>query len=117
MPPGIHNIGLSANLASGQTAVAGFHLQIVDRTVPTLTAPANGFSPVQLDSGSAIPNYLVQVAAQDNVAVTRLTQTPVAGALATTSTNMVVITGTDAKGNTTSLNIPVQVSAPEVGTG
>ena len=110
--PGLRSIMLTGTLASGESAVTGFQLQVIDRTPPVIAAPSTGFTSLTLESNAAIPDYASQAVVTDNVAVTSRTQSPAAGTLATVGTFPVTITATDAKGNTTSASINVTVKPP-----
>jgi len=110
--PGLRSIMLTGTLASGESAVTGFQLQVIDRTPPVIAAPSTGFTSLTLESNAAIPDYASQAVIADNVAVTSRTQSPAAGTLATVGTFPVTITATDAKGNTTSASLNVTVKPP-----
>ena len=109
-------VTLRATDAAGNSGTLSFNVIVTDGTAPTIRGT---FSPATLTasaSGTAtLPDYTRQANAADNVAVTRVVQTPT-GAVGLGVTH-VTLTASDAAGNSASTAFDVTVIAAAVTTG
>ena len=91
-----------------------------DSTAPTITTlPADRTLAAGGTGTAVLPNLVPEVAATDNVGVTSITQSPIAGSVLSLGLNNVTITVKDAIGNTTTGVVHISVTdqtAPMIGT-
>ncbi|WP_020566762.1 HYR domain-containing protein [Neolewinella persica] len=106
--PGVTTITLTATDAAGNMADCSFTLTGIDRTPPMITCPGNitvDADPVMC--AGTVTDVTGLAMATDNCGSGGLTitQTPAAGTTFTSSTQNVVVTATDAAGNTRQCNV------------
>jgi hypothetical protein len=81
---GTTHVTLTAFDAAGNSAGTSFDVIVTDGTPPTVAAPAQGFAPLTLATGTggtvALPDYAAQAIASDEVGIASITQNPAAGA-------------------------------------
>ncbi len=113
VPAGLTTITLTAHDPSGNTKNLAFVINVLDGTKPGIAAPPGGLTPASLvtglDGSVALPDYTTQATTSDNVAVTGVTQTPQAGSLRAAGTTVVLLTASDAAGNTESITANISV--------
>ncbi len=101
-------VTVTASDAAGNVAPLRFPVAITDGTAPAI---GGTFSPLTLTTGStgtaALPNYLPQIVASDNVGVASVTQSPVSDSAVGFGATPVTITAADAAGNTASTTFNV----------
>ena len=102
---------LTASDAAGNTASTSFDVVVTDGTPPTI---AGTFAPLTLATGAggtvALPSYVSQAVTSDNVGVTSVVQSPVAGSARSAGTTHVTLTASDAAGNSASTSFDVAVA-------
>jgi hypothetical protein len=108
---GTTHVTLTAQDAAGNSASTSFDVTVADGTAPTI---GGTFSPLTLTTGAAgtvaLPSYVSQAVASDNVSVTSVTQSPAAGSARNAGTTTVTLTAYDAAGNTASTSFAVTVN-------
>jgi hypothetical protein len=107
-------VTLTAHDAAGNTRDFTFDVAVQDGTNPTIAAPGDGFAPLALTTGVdgtvTLPDYTSQPGTTDNVAVTEVTQSPVAGSARVAGVTTVTLTAHDAAGNTIATSFEVAVA-------
>ncbi len=117
---GTTTVTLVATDGAGNTRSTQFDLAVIDGTKPTITAPFDGFGPLELvaDGNGTIsmPDYTLQAVTADNVGVTGVTQVPATETIRLFGKTIVTLTAHDAAGNTqeTSFEIVVRLDGPAV---
>jgi hypothetical protein len=109
-PPYEISAGVFTN---NQVGSATFTVTVGDRAAPTVTVPASITANTDAGKNFATVNYLAQVSATDNVAVTSLVCTPSSGSAFAAGATIVSCTATDAAGNSTTRTFTVTVSDAE----
>ncbi len=108
---GATRVTLEAVDAAGNMASTSFDVAVNDTTPPSVSGI---FSPLTLVTGAGgtvmLPDYRSQAVANDNVAVTSVTQSPASATLLSVGTTQVTLTALDASGNTGNTNFDVLVS-------
>lgn len=111
---GLHSITIMVTDGSGNSSTGSVVLTVVDTTPPTiLSSPASLTVSADDHCQGAVPNVLAMVVASDNCTSSNelvLTQTPAAGTLLGDGQYTIMITVTDASGNTTSRIIPFTIA-------
>ncbi len=110
---GVHYVTLQLVSSDSRTATLGFDLVVVDRTPPSIAAPAGGFP--QLTSTQAFPDYASIAVITDNVGVARVSQSPLPGTIVNTGVNKLTLTAVDVNGNTNVQSFDI-LAAPAAGT-
>jgi len=104
---GTTTVILTATDANGNTANCSFIVTRVDQTAPSITCPSNKTLPLGANCSAALPDYRSQATVSDNCGAT-VSQSPAAGTVVTgTGTTTVVLTASDASGNTASCSFTV----------
>ena len=99
-PTGTTTITYTATDAAGNATQATQTVTVVDKTAPTITAPAPTTVKAGLSGQAAIPNVLAGTIASDNCGPVTLSQSPAAGTIVGVGTHVITITATDSAGNT-----------------
>lgn len=98
-PVGTTTVTYTATDDAGNTTSATQTVTVVDDTAPVLTAPAP--STVATTTGTAtIPNVVADATFSDNCGPVTVTQSPLAGTVVGLGTHTIMLTATDAAGNT-----------------
>ena len=109
---GPSNVTCTATDSSGNIGTCSFTVTINDPQNPVITtcAPAQTLT---ADAGgtAALPDLMALTVATDNCGTPALSQAPTAGTLLAVGSTNVVITATDASGNTATCNVAVVVQA------
>jgi len=107
---GVTQVTLTALDAAGNMRQRTFDVNVLDGTPPTI---GGTFSPLTIEAGpngtAALPSYTSQAETDDNVAVTSVTESPVAGTPLSPGTTQVTLTAKDAALNETSTMFSVMV--------
>lgn len=109
--PGAVNVGLThvvltAHDAAGNTADTAFDVTVLDGTAPVIThAPDPVEDVADAAAHALVPDVTGGITATDNVAVTSITQAPVAGAIVGVGETNIVVTVADAAGNSTTAGV------------
>jgi probable HAF family extracellular repeat protein len=110
---GTHSILISVSDASGNTSTAKVAFTVADTTAPTILS---GPSAMKLSADSschaAVPNVLSSVLVTDNCTPAnqiQLVQNPAAGTVLGSGVYTIVVTATDSSGNSTTLNVPLEI--------
>jgi uncharacterized delta-60 repeat protein len=121
LTPGVWAVTLTASDAAGNVSTTAVQTTVVDETVPLISAPAGGFSPLVLQTGPSgfaeVPDYTAQAASSDNVGVAAVTQTPLPGAFLPAGEASITLTAGDAAGNLASTSIDITIldaTAPRI---
>ncbi len=107
---GTTNVVLTVTDASGNTATCNFDVVVSDATNPTISCPGNQTGNVDATCNFSIPDYTGLATANDNCPGETVSQAPAAGTIVGVGTTNVVLTVTDAAGNTATCNFDVVVS-------
>ena len=108
---GTQIVTLTATDAAGNTGVCSFSVTVADQTAPSISCPANATIAVGSNCTAPLPNYATTATATDNcTANPTKTQSPAAGTILTTGTQIVTLTATDAAGNTGSCSFSVTIA-------
>ena len=103
-------VTLTASDAAGNTASTTFDVTVNDGTSPMISGT---FSPRTLATGVggtvALPDYILQAVASDEVGVTNVTQSPTAGTVLEVGARTVILTASDAAGNTASTSFSLTI--------
>jgi hypothetical protein len=114
-PVGITTVTYTATDASGNAASSSFTVEVIDNTLPTLSAPASidvNNDPGVCGAVIAIPN----VFASDNCSIASVVNDAPAGNLFPIGTSMLTFVVTDVNGNTATSSVPVTVTDTEAPT-
>lgn len=110
---GTHSILISVTDGSGNTSSSKVGLTVSDTTPPTILSGPSG---LKLSAGAncqaAVPNVLGSVLVTDNCTPANqilLAQNPPAGTVLSSGAYSIVIMATDASGNSSSLNVPLEI--------
>ncbi len=120
IPEGVYTVTFSYQDADGNPPAAATAVSVVVDLSPPMIGGT--FSPLTLttraDSGgvfggvgtATLPDYTGQAVTSDDIAVARVTQAPLAGALQPVGTTQVTLTAHDTAGNTASTSFDVTVN-------
>jgi probable HAF family extracellular repeat protein len=113
LPSGAYSITVTATDLAGNSSSVTIPLQIADTTPPQiLSSPAVLTVSADSNCQGAVPNVLARVLATDNCTAASqlvLSQNPAAGTVLPRGNYSVVVTVTDAAGNSTSQSIPLAI--------
>lgn len=102
-------VTLTVSDASGNQNTCSFNQFLIDTIAPQITCPGNQSLPADANCGALLGNYIPLLSASDNCSgVILYAQNPVAGTLISTPTT-VILSATDASGNTRSCSINVTI--------
>jgi hypothetical protein len=111
--PGHSTIVVSVSDASGNTSTANVGLNVVDLTPPGILAtPAPLTLSADANCQAVVPNVLPGVLATDNctpAAELLLTQNPAAGTVVSSGTYSILLSVSDASGNSSTATVPLSV--------
>lgn len=111
---GNYTIVVKAIDAAGNSSTANVALTVADTTAPTfVSAPKNVAVSVGMNCQGSVPNVLPNVVVADNCTPANqlvLSQTPVAGTPIGTGNYAIVVTATDAAGNSSTVNVALTVT-------
>jgi probable HAF family extracellular repeat protein len=111
--PGDHSIAVTVTDASGNTATCTTLLRVKDTAAPTITSSPDALTvAVGANCQATVPDLLAEIVASDNCTPSNLlsaTQNPAAGTVLTVGQHTMVVTVTDAAGNSATVNIPLTV--------
>lgn len=111
---GTTNVTLTAVDAAGNSRAIVFAIPIRDGTAPTISGPAENFTPLVLvtgpDSTALLPDYTAQAVTGDNVGVVVVTQSPPPGSAHPFGTTAITLTALDLAGNASSVQFDVSVA-------
>jgi hypothetical protein len=100
-PVGTTTIIYTATDDAGNSSTATQTVTVIDNTAPTITAPAPTSVNADATGHALIPNVVAGATASDNCGPVTITQSPLAGTVVGVGTHTIVITATDAAGNST----------------
>ncbi len=107
---GTQVVVLTATDAAGNSANCSFTVTVADQTAPSITCPANTTVPAGANCSATLASYTAAATANDNcTANPTKTQSPAAGTTIT-GTQVVVLTATDAAGNSANCSFTVTVA-------
>lgn len=104
---GKKQISICAADTAGHTSRLGFEVLVRDKTAPVVAKKTSAWAPATLTSLQAMPDFTKFMSASDNVAVTRLEQSPAAGSIINAGTTPITIFARDAAGNVGTFTFPV----------
>src|SRR5213078_1223018 len=116
---GAHSITVTATDAAGNSATCSTTLTVSDATVPTVSCSA--IPPISANDTcqAALPNVLAGVTVSDACSASNaitLTQSPAVGTLIGLGTHSIIVTATDAAGNSATCSTTLTVSDATVPT-
>ncbi len=107
---GTQVVVLTATDAAGNSANCSFTVTVADQTAPSITCPANTTVPAGANCAATLASYTAAATANDNcTASPTKPQSPAAGTTIT-GTQVVVLTATDAAGNSANCSFTVTVA-------
>lgn len=102
---------MKASDASGNTATCTFIVSVNDQTAPGIICPANTTVAAGVNCTASLASYTSLATAADNCTASPLkTQVPVAGTLINLGNQALIMTATDAAGNTASCTFTVSAT-------
>lgn len=107
-------ISIRAEDADGNEAQTGFEVNVRDRTAPVVSKQEASWSLAVLTSPAPMPDFTGFMSVSDNVAVTRVQQSPAPGTITSVGSYPVTITASDAAGNAGTFTFQVTVDAAVV---
>jgi probable HAF family extracellular repeat protein len=114
LPSGLYTIAVTATDASGNSSKINVPLEIDDTTPPIIvSAPAPVTLSADAHCQATVPNVLSGVLATDNCTPANqlvITQSPAAGTVLTDGQYSIVVTVSDAAGNSATTSIPLIIS-------
>jgi len=102
----IQTITLTATDGAGNVMICNFDVIPTDNTPPTISCPADQNVSFDANCAYTLLDYSGLVTANDNCLTPTVTQSPIAGTVITT-TQTIIMTATDAAGNTVTCNFDV----------
>ncbi|NOT38730.1 MAG: HYR domain-containing protein [Saprospiraceae bacterium] len=112
-PTGVTTNTFTVTDASGNTKTCSFTVTVNETEVPSVTCPANIVQGTDPGQCNAIIT-LVGATATDNCQLDNITYAPASGSTFNTGTTSVIVTATDASGNTNSCSFTVTVNDNEL---
>jgi len=111
-PTGTTIITYTATNSSGLSTTGTQRVVVTEDPAipPTITAPADSSANADANCQAAVPNYAAGSTAADNCPGVTVSQSPAAGTLVGYGPHTVVVTATDASGNTASDNVVFTVN-------
>jgi choice-of-anchor A domain-containing protein len=110
-PVGTTTVTSTATDSSGQSSTCSFTVTVVDTQPPAITCPSNISVNTAPGTCSAVATY--NPTATDNCAGVKVSASPPSGSTFPVGTNTVMVTATDASGNTATCSFKVTVTDNE----